>query len=109
MSGVRAIGWMALVLVTLAIAVAPDLISLPRPTGALVVDRATLLTSGEPDAEVSLPHVVFPGGGNPMLVRYLVDVASASAARCRAALYIPLVNRRLVSKSMAKPLRQRRP
>jgi two-component system sensor histidine kinase UhpB len=94
-SGVRAIGWMVLVLVTLAIAVAPDLITLPRPTEALAVDRATLQVEGQPDTEVSLPHVVFPGVSTPMLVRYRVDVASTSLPDVDAALYIPLVNRRL--------------
>jgi two-component system, NarL family, sensor histidine kinase UhpB len=94
-SGVRAIGWMVLVLVTLAIAVAPDLITLPRPTEVLVVDRATLQVEGQPDTEVSLPHVVFPGVSTPMLVRYRVDVASTSLPDVDATLYIPLVNRRL--------------
>src|SRR5215204_3248399 len=86
---------MVLVLVTLAIAVAPDLITLPRPTEALAVDRATLQIEGQPDTEVSLPHVVFPGVSTPMLVRYRVDVASTSLPDIDAALYIPLVNRRL--------------
>ena len=96
MTALRGIGWLALVLVTVAVALAPDLISLPRPTEAVVVDRATRVVEGQPEAEVSLPHVVWPGPGNPVLVRYQIDVASAALPDVDAALYIPLVNRRLV-------------
>jgi two-component system sensor histidine kinase UhpB len=94
-SGVRGIGWIVLVLVTLATAIAPNLITLPRPTGAHVVDRAMLLVDGQPDADVSLPHVVLPGTANPLFVRYRVDLASAALPNAGAALYVPLVNRRL--------------
>ncbi|GEP60049.1 sensor histidine kinase [Reyranella soli] len=96
MSGVRRIGLIVLVLATLAIAAAPDLITLPRPTDAVVVDRATLVVDGQPDAEVSLPHVVWPGVGSSTHARYHVDIASSALPEVDPALYVPLVNRRLV-------------
>lgn len=96
MSGVRRIGLIALVLATLAIAVAPDLITLPRPTGAAVVDRATLLVAGQPDSDVSLPHAVLPGTRSPPVLRYRVDLPSAALSGVDAALYVPLVNRQLI-------------
>ena len=95
MTGLRGIGWTALVLVALSVAVAPDLITLPPPTEAVVVDRATLVSEGKPDSDVALPHVIFMGAGNPMVVRYRVDVASDRLPDAGLALYVPLVNRRL--------------
>ncbi len=96
MTRLGGIGWIALVLATLAVAIAPDLVRLPRPTTALVVDRATLLVEGQPPAEVSLPHVFYPFVGRPSTLRYQVDVDSASLPDVGAALYVPLVNRRVV-------------
>jgi signal transduction histidine kinase len=90
------IGWIALVLATLAVAIAPDLVSLPRPTEALVVDRATLLVEGRPAREVSLPDVFFRHAGDPSTVRYRVDVDPSTLPDVGAALYVPLVNRRAV-------------
>lgn len=95
MRGLRGIGWIALFLVTLAIAIAPDLVNLPRPSGVLVIDRATMLADGRPVAEVSLPHVFFPQAGDPSTVRYRVDVDAAALPDVGAALYVPLVNRRV--------------
>ncbi len=86
---------MALVLVALSVAVAPDLITLPPPTEAVVVDRATLVSEGKPDSDVALPHVIFMGAGNPMVVRYRFDVAADRLPDTGLALYVPLVNRRL--------------
>lgn len=90
------IGWIALVLATLAAAIAPDLVSLPQPDEALVVDRATLLVEGRPAREVSLPHVFFHHAGEPSTVRYRVDVDPAALPDVGAAFYIPLINRRAV-------------
>ena len=92
----RRIGWVALALATLAIAVAPDLVRLPRPIGAIVIDRATLLSGDGPGREVSLPHVIFPGGGNPLSVRYVVTIdAPARPDDGGLFVYAPLVNRRV--------------
>lgn len=90
------IGWIALFLATLAVAIAPDLVRLPRPTEAVVVDRATLLVEGRPAREVSLPHVFFHRDGEPSTVRYRVDVDPMTLPDVGAALYVPLVNRRTV-------------
>ena len=42
----RSFGWAALAAVILAAGVGPDLVTLPRPEGALTVTRATALSIG---------------------------------------------------------------
>ena len=91
----RRIGWAALALATLAIAVGPDLIRLPRPDGAIVLDRATLMTGDDAGREVALPHVTFPGPGNPHYIRYVLGVDASAQPGEALFLYIPLVNRRI--------------
>lgn len=94
MTRLGGIGWIALVLATLAAAIAPDLVHLPRPGAAFVIDRATLLVDGQPATDVSLPHVFYPKADGPSAVRYEVDVDAAALPDVGAALYIPLANRR---------------
>lgn len=88
-------GWIAVALVTLLIALVPELVSLPQPVGAVVFDRATLVSGDRPATQVSLPHVIYPASGNPTSVRYVIDVESGSLTAQGLAVYIPLVNRRV--------------
>jgi len=80
-----------------AIAAAPDLVSLPRPKEAIVVDHATLLSDDRPPVQVSLPHVFRPGvAANPRSLRYVVAIEASALPAGDAALYIPVVNRRII-------------
>ena len=73
MTWLRNIGWAALAVVTLAIAIVPDLVTLPEPEGAIVLDRATFLFDGN-DSEVSLPHAIYPRlGAQHNSAQYLID------------------------------------
>ena len=99
----RGIGWIALALVTLAIAVAPDLITLPRPTEAAVVDRATLAVGDSRTTEVALPHVVFPG---PATRCSCATASMSRRRRCRMSAQRSTFRWSTVgspSRSMAKP------
>ncbi len=96
MTRLGGIGWIALVLATLAAAIAPDLVHLPRPNATLVVDRATFLADERPAQDVSLPHAFYQRRGDPSTVRYQADIDPAMLPEAGAALYIPLVNRRAI-------------
>ncbi|MDP1750328.1 MAG: hypothetical protein Q8L22_12790 [Reyranella sp.] len=89
------LGWAVLALALLAIAAAPHVLSAPEPAGATVLDRATFLSGNGPGEEASLPHVVNPGSGKPLSVRYMVDVDLPAASDDGPYLLIPLLNRRV--------------
>ena len=95
------LGWVVLLLVILAIAIAPSVLSVPAPAGATVIDRATFLSGDSPGVEVSLPHVIYPGSGKPAWVRYVVDIDLPPASSNTISsddgpyLLIPLLNRRV--------------
>lgn len=93
MTRLGGIGWIALVLAALAVALATDLVELPRPAASLAIDRATLLIDGQPATEVSLPHVFFSPAGPPSTMRYRVEVNPTMLPAGGAALYVPLINR----------------
>src|SRR5262245_46693856 len=97
----RRIGWVALAIATVGIALAPDLINLPAPQGAAVIDRATFLPGDGPGIEVSLPHVIYPNRANPLTVRYAIGLDGKALpqeglSEGGLALYIPELNRRVV-------------
>ena len=99
MSWPHKLGWAALAIATLAIAVAPDLVTLPEPEGAVVLNRATLLQDGSGEnggGEVSLPHAVFPRLiKTPEILRFQIGFDAQAVTDKNAFLYIPLVNRRI--------------
>ena len=84
------IGWIAFVLAVLAVAIAADLVELPRPPASLAIERATLLVEGQSAIEVSLPQIVYSGDGQRSAITYRVEVDAAPPS---AALYVPLINR----------------
>ena len=96
MTWLQKFGWAALAIATLAIAIAPDLMTLPEPEGAVVLDRAVLLpNNGSGGGEVSLPHAVFPRLiKTPEILRYQIGFDSPATTDKNVFLYIPLVNRR---------------
>ncbi len=94
MTRLGGIGWIALVLAALALAACDRSGRVCRgPTASLAIERATLLIDGQPDAEVSLPHIVFARAGQPSTIRYRVEVDPAALPAADAALYVPLINR----------------
>src|SRR3569623_1603339 len=65
------LGWLILAVVTLAIALAPDLVTLPRPDNALLINRATLISESGASREVALPHALRAQDDNrPHVVHY---------------------------------------
>ena len=96
MTWLRNIGWAALALVTLAIAAAPDLVTLPEPESAIVLDRATYLPDNGNGSEVSLPHAMYPLISQaPNSVRYVVDFDMPATAERNLFFFIPSINRRI--------------
>jgi two-component system sensor histidine kinase UhpB len=92
----RHIGWAALALATLAVAAAPDLVTLPEPVGAMVLNRATYLPEGGAGNEVSLPHAVYRLADHASsAMRYQVGFDMPAAADKDLYLFIPSINRRI--------------
>jgi signal transduction histidine kinase len=93
------LGWAILTVAVLAIAVAPYVLNPPAPVGATVIDHATFLSGNGPGdgpgEEVPLPHVVNPGIGKPLSVRYRIDIDLPIASDDGTYLLIPLLNRRV--------------
>lgn len=96
MKWLRHIGWAALALATLAVAAAPDIVTLPEPDGAIVLNRATYLPEGGVGNEVSLPHAVYPLADHASIaMRYLVGFDMPATADRSLYLFIPSINRRI--------------
>jgi signal transduction histidine kinase len=89
-------GWAAFAAAILAIAAAPNLVTLPEPHGAIVLDRATYVPEIGGGSEVSLPHAVYPQlSEHPNLVQYQIGFDVPDAADKNLFLFIPSVNRRI--------------
>jgi signal transduction histidine kinase len=101
---VRHWSWVLLALATLAAAVLPDLVSLPEPDGALLLDRAMLLQDRGPPQQVTLPHAVFSGFGQAIEpTRYAVEFAAPPEQDGELFLFIPSVNRRVALALNGRP------
>ncbi len=67
----RHIGWAALTLATLAAAFAPDMLSLPKPQNAIVLDRATFVADNGEVHAVTMPDAIYlRASGNSTSARY---------------------------------------
>jgi len=91
----RYLGWITAILLTLAVAILPDLLTVSKPDGGLPLSRATFVNEDAQSAEVALPHAAFKQmhqTGNP--VRYLIDFDLAAPQK-NLFLFIPAVNRRV--------------
>jgi len=92
----RSLGWAAYAIVTLAVAIIPDLVTLPAPSGAIILDKATFLSGNDAGREVSLPDAIYPRlDDSPDIVRYQIDFDLPAAAGSDVFLLIPSINRRL--------------
>jgi len=77
-------------------AIIPDLVTLPEPDGAIVLDHATYLPDNGNGSEVSLPHAVYPRISQPPnSVRYLIGFDLPAVPDKDLFLLIPSVNRRI--------------
>lgn len=93
---IRTIGWSVLALIALAMAVLPDLITLPKPAGAIVLDRATFQPGDGSAGEIALPHAIYPGfGQNPNAVQYRAHFELPAVPDQDLFLFIPSLNRRI--------------
>lgn len=96
MTWLRNIGWVALTLAILAAGAVPDLVTLPKPEGALVLERATYLPDTGTSSEVSLPHAIFPQlSQHPDSVRYFIDFNLKAVPDKPLFIFIPSINRRI--------------
>lgn len=93
---VRFLPWAALAVATLAVAAAPELVTLPEPAGAIVLDHATFLPGSGDSSEVSLPHALYPWINHaPNLVRYQIEFDLPAASEENVFVFIPSINRRI--------------
>jgi signal transduction histidine kinase len=94
---VRSLSWAALAVTTLAAAAAPELVTLPEPAGAIVLDHAIYLPGGgDNGGEVSLPHALYPWiSRTPNVVRYQIDFDLPTASDENLFVFIPSINRRV--------------
>ncbi len=89
-------GWTAAILLTLAVAIVPDLLTVSEPDGALLLNRATFVDEDSVSTEVTLPHATFRKlreNYNP--VRYLIHVDLPAVPEGNLFLFIPSANRRI--------------
>ena len=83
-------------IVTVAIAVLPDWVSLPVPNDAIVLDRVTSLSATGSAGEVALPLAIFPRlDETSQSARYQANFDLATKPDKDLFLYIPAVNRRI--------------
>jgi two-component system, NarL family, sensor histidine kinase UhpB len=93
---VRNLGWAFLALATLAIAIIPEVVTLPKPDGALVLDHATYLPDTGSGSEVALPYAIFPRTSPDLHpARFLIDADLMAKPNENLFLLIAAVNRRI--------------
>jgi two-component system sensor histidine kinase UhpB len=90
------IGWAALAIATLAIAAAPDVITLPQPDAQIVLSNATYTPDNGSSRAVALPHAIYPQfSRHPNLVRYAFNFDLPADSEKNLFLFIPSINRRV--------------
>ena len=98
--------WIAAGVAILGLALLPDLVSLPEPQGALVLDRATFIPADGPEREVALPHAIRShfGLGPSNNPRYVIEFDLPSVPNAGLYVYVPTVNRRLALSFNGEPI-----
>lgn len=92
----RPLVWAAVAVVTLIVAVAPDLIDLPRPEGAIVLDRATFIPSNGSARDVAMPNAIYARlADTPLSVRYGFRFDLPAASEDDLYVFVPSFNRRI--------------
>lgn len=90
------LGWMALAAATLAVAVLPEVLTLPEPDHVIAFDHAVYQADGDRAQNVSLPHAIYPRlSQQPKTLRYLLEFQLQTVPENDLFLYIPTSNRRL--------------
>ena len=92
----RPLVWAAVAIATLAAAIGPDVVDLPRPQGAVVLDRATYIPSNGGARAVTLPHAIYPTFSEaPPSVRYAFTFALDAGSPDDLHIFVPAFNRRI--------------
>jgi two-component system sensor histidine kinase UhpB len=100
----RNFGWALLAITTFAIAAAPDVLTLPKPEAAIVLDRALYQPDGGIATEVALPHAVFPQiSRTPNIVRYVIGFDLPSVPDKSTFVFVPSINRRIALEFNGEP------
>jgi len=90
------LGWAALAIATLAVAVGIFLVRLPEPDAAVSIDTAVYQANDGTDVDIALPYAAFPSLGRKSdKVRYVAHFDLAALPDDSQFLLIPTVNRRL--------------
>ncbi len=97
----RRLAWLVLAVLLLAAATAPYWLELPRPEGALRIDRARLAPAGGPGVEQALPHA-WPRGAAERV--YQLDFTLARAPQQPLLLFLPVLAQRAVVSVGGHPL-----
>ncbi len=92
----RPLLWATVAIATLAVAIVPDLLDLPRPQGAIVLDRATYTPGNGSAREVTMPHALYVSFDEaPPSMRYAFTFALDAAAQDDLHVFVPSFNRRI--------------
>ena len=92
----RPLIWAAVAVVTLVVAIAPDVIDLPRPQGAIVLDRATFIPSTGSARDVTMPDAIYASFGEaPASVRYIFRFDLQAGPQDDLHVFVPSFNRRI--------------
>ena len=90
------IGWVVLALVTVAAAIGPDLISVPEPTGVIVLDHAAFVQGSRGPTRVALPHALFPKVDQATdTARYILGFDLPAKSGEDLFLFLPSINKRM--------------
>ena len=89
-------GWLTLAAATLAVAVLPEVLTLPEPDHVIAFDHAVYQADGDHPQNVLLPHAIYPWPNRPPeTLRYLLEFQFQTVPDTQLFLYIPTINRRL--------------
>jgi len=93
---IRRLAWGALAVVTLATAIAPDVLDLPSPQGAIVLDHAIALPSNGVARDVTMPDAIYARIGDaPESVRYQFKFDLPAASENDLYVFVPSFNRHI--------------
>ena len=89
--------WAGLAIVTLAVCIAPDVLSLPKPRGAIVLDQAEYLPSNGSTGDVRMPDAIYARLTDaPESVRYRFRFDLPAVSQDALFVFVPSFNRRIV-------------
>lgn len=102
--GPLALPALLLVVLIAALAALPELLRLPEPEGALLLDRASFSLDGGPEQAVGLPHSWPRLPPGPAEVRYVIEFALAEPPPRAQHLYFPAARQEIAATLNGAPL-----